>query len=69
MKRITNADRIIDVLRERGALDDDDLSLASGVKPRQQVNQICRYLESRKILRREVGPRGKIVNILIDARS
>ncbi len=52
------------MLNNRPGLDDDELSRVTGVAPRQQVNQICRLLESRGLLRREKGPRGKIVNYL-----
>jgi len=62
----THEQRIIAALRDRSGLDDDELSLAAGVSPRQQVNQICRWLESCGLLRREIGPRGKIVNFLQD---
>jgi hypothetical protein len=67
----TNEQRIIAMLQDRPGLDDDELSIATGVSPRQQVNQICRWLESRGRIRREIGPRGKIVNFLRDlsARS
>ena len=61
----TNEQRILVALRDRPGLDDDELSVAAGVRPRQQVNQICRWLESRGFIRREPGPRGKIVNFLL----
>lgn len=43
-------------------LDDDQLAARTGVQPRQQVNQICRALERAGLVRRYVGPDGKIVN-------
>jgi len=64
MTRTTNEERIIARLRDRPGLDDDELSKATGISPRQQVNQICRRLESRGLVRREPGARGKIVNFL-----
>ena len=62
---MTNAERIVEALRRQSGLDDDELSRLTDVTPRQQVNQICRRLESEGKLRREQGPRGKIVNDLI----
>ena len=66
MTSTTNEERIIARLRDRPGLDDDELSKATGISPRQQVNQICRRLESRGLVRREPGARGKIVNFLRD---
>jgi len=64
MTRTTNEERIIARLLDRPGLDDDELSKATGISPRQQVNQICRRLESRGLVRREPGAHGKIVNFL-----
>ena len=61
-----NRARIIKTLQERPDLDDDALSIRSGVKPRQQVNIICRQLEKKGVLKRFVGSAGKIVNHLTD---
>lgn len=69
MARQTNEDRIVALLRSHPGLDDDEISHSAGIRPRQTVNQICRRLESRGALMRTVGPRGKIVNALIDAPS
>lgn len=55
-------DRIVDALRS-AALDDDQLAARLGVV-RQQVNQVCRALETRGVLARAIGPGGKIVNRL-----
>jgi hypothetical protein len=60
----TNKDRILAALRDRPGLDDDELSVATGVRPRQQVNLICWRLESRGFVRRRIGSREKIVNFL-----
>jgi hypothetical protein len=46
-------------------LDDDQLSVRTGIQPRQQVNQICRTLERLGQTRRYLGPDGKIVNELV----
>ncbi|WOS62038.1 hypothetical protein [Sinorhizobium fredii] len=60
----TQADRIIELLRERAGLDDDEIAKALGIEPRQTVNQICRRLAASGVLRRERGNNGKIVNVL-----
>lgn len=65
-RRVTNEDRIVATLARMPGLDDDELSLASDVKPRHQVNQICRRLEAEGRLFRQVGDRGKIVNRLVE---
>lgn len=59
-----NTDRILDALRLHGDLDDDELSMRSGVRPRQQVNQLCRSLEAAGRLERVMGASGKLVNRL-----
>lgn len=61
----TNADRIIEALRQHPGLDDDALERVADVHPRQQVNQICRRLEKQGILKRFVGTNNKVENILI----
>jgi hypothetical protein len=61
----TNRQRILTTLRRRPeGLDDDELSVASGVRPRQQVNRICRRLAGEGTVLRDVGLRGKILNRL-----
>lgn len=65
MSRVTNTDRILNALEKWPDLDDDELSKAAEVHPRQQVNQICRRLEKRRIIERLSGPDGKIVNRLV----
>lgn len=67
MIRKTNAQKILEVLAVRPGLDDDGLSQATGVAPRETVNQECRLLQSRGLVLRETGPRGKIVNYLSTA--
>jgi hypothetical protein len=61
----TNTDRVIATLRRSPGLDDDELVREAGIEPRQ-VTLICRYLEILGRLRRTPGPRGKIINTLID---
>ena len=59
---MTNADHTLELLRREPGLDDDQISELTGIKPRQQVNQICRRLENHGMLRRCPGLMGKIVN-------
>ena len=62
----TNTDRLIDTLHRWPDLDDDQLARQADIRPRQQVNQICRRLEGVGRLTRRKGPEGKIINRLID---
>jgi len=57
LRAISNSDR---------ALDDDELSQRTGIKPRQTVNQILRRLEREGVVRRRTGPEGKLVTELPD---
>lgn len=61
----THRERILHALRLSSLpLDDDQLAQRTGISPRQTINQICRALETAGILRRFVGPDGKLVNQL-----
>ena len=66
---MNNTDWIVNMLRRQPGLDDDELSYLTGVRPRQQVNRIYPLMESQGQLRRERGPRGKIVNHLVEKRK
>ena len=66
---MTNADHILELLRRQPGLDDDRISELTGIKPRQQVNQICRRLENQGVLRRSTGVTGKIVNYPVEGLS
>ncbi|BCJ77003.1 hypothetical protein CS0771_65470 [Catellatospora sp. IY07-71] len=62
----SNRQRILDALHQGARpLDDDQLSDATQIFPRQQVNQICRALEREGVIRRHPGPHQKLVNVLI----
>ena len=63
---MTNGERIIAALRNSPGLDDDELSSMTGIRPRQQVNQICRRLEAGGVVFRGKSADGKIVNVLVD---
>ncbi|MEV4638093.1 hypothetical protein AB0J80_12150 [Actinoplanes sp. NPDC049548] len=68
MSAASNRHRILEALRRSGQpLDDDRLSTAADVHPRQQVNQICRALEKDGIVRRYRLAGEKLVNELIGA--
>ena len=69
---MTNKDRIADLIKKHPeGLDDDDLSKMTGIKPRQQVQQLCSQLASEKrILRQSVtkpGKRRKVHNFPLDS--
>lgn len=57
-----NSEILLDYIRVHPGLDDDELSHRLGIKPRQQVNSICRELERLRRITRSVGPRGKWCN-------
>ena len=64
---MTNKEEIFDLIQKHPeGLDDDDLSKMTGIKPRQQVQQLCNQLASVKRIRREsvdkAGKRRKIHN-------
>src|SRR4051812_25500868 len=66
---MTHAQRVLAALRAAGPLDDDQLSTATGIAPRQQVNLICRKLaDLGKISRLKLGS-GKIVNEVIGSSA
>ncbi len=58
---MTNAQKVLTLINEyEDGLDDDEISEKLGIKPRQQVYQICTTLESRgEIVRRSVEKPGK----------
>lgn len=65
MTKMTHSKTIVELLRDRLGLDDDEISRLTGIKPRQQVNQICLRLERNGKLKRD-GSGRKIVNSLIE---
>ena len=64
-RAMTNADRVIAALRERGPLSDSELVRSTGIRPHQQVNQLCRRLEANGAVRRVRNAGGTIINVLI----
>jgi len=68
---MTNKEEIFDAIQSHPeGLDDDDLSMMTGIKPRQQVQQLCNQLASTRRIRREsvdkAGKRRKIHNFPAD---
>lgn len=65
---VTNREQILKTLGVASVpLDDDELSQRAGVAPRQAVNQICNALAAEKLITREPGRYGKLVNSIAPA--
>jgi MarR family protein/restriction endonuclease len=58
-------DRVLDFIARFPGRDDDEIASALKISPRQTVNQICRRLCQKNLVRRERGKRGKLVNFAI----
>ena len=68
---MTNREEVFDLIQDHPeGLDDDDISEMTGIRPRQQVQQLCNQLASTKRIRREsvekTGKRRKIHNFPAD---
>ncbi len=51
---MTNIEKVLQLIREHPeGLDDDEIAELSGVRPRQQVHQICQRLQAAGEIRRE----------------
>lgn len=61
---MTNADRVIEALGKHGPSSDSRLAQITGIRPHQQINQLCRKLEAKGVLRRVQSVDGTITNIL-----
>jgi len=64
---VSNKDEVFDLIQGHPeGLDDDDISDITGIKPRQQIQQLCNQLAATKRIRREsvekTGKRRKIHN-------
>src|ERR1043166_8176629 len=62
-----NREDVFDLIQDHPeGLDDDDISDMTGIKPRQQVQQLCNQLAASQRIRREsvekIGKRQKIHN-------
>lgn len=53
---------ILDFIAKFPGRDDDEISNALKIKPRQSVNQVCRALENAGAITRRLGPTGKLAN-------
>ncbi len=68
-RSLTNAERVLELLRKEGRpLDDDEIAALLGIRSRQQVHQICSRLAAEGVIRRVSlcvpGKRRKIHNII-----
>jgi len=59
---MTNTDRVLDFIKRSPGRDDDEISAALKITPRQQVNQICHRLRKQGRIRRTIGQMGKVIN-------
>jgi len=59
----TTADKLLQYIQTHPGLDDDELARHLKIKPRQTINQAARLLAQQGLLLRQIGPRGKIVNV------
>lgn len=64
-----NRERIADFISRFPGRDDDEISKALRISPRQAVNQICRSLEKAGAIQRKAGPSGKLVNYPVIANA
>lgn len=55
--------RLLAAIVERPGQDDDQLHVRLGTTQRQNINIAARQLERDGLIKRELGPRGKIVNV------
>ena len=68
---MTNKEEVFDLIQGHPeGLDDDDISEMTGIRPRQQIQQLCNQLAATKRIRREsvekTGKRRKIHNFPAD---
>lgn len=62
---MSNRDRVLDLIERQPGLSDREIRERSGIEPHQQVNQICRDLTRRGLIRREERPDGVLGNYLV----
>jgi hypothetical protein len=65
----TNRERLLAAIQACPGLTDAELCRLTGIEPHQQVNQICRALAARGLIRRVTGPGGQIVNLPSDGTT
>ena len=61
--RATKRDRVAALIRSEPGLTDTEIGRRTGIEPHQQVNQICRSLETAGLTRRIPGSAGRIINV------
>jgi hypothetical protein len=66
---MTHRDRVADFIRRFPGRDDDEISSALNIKPRQTINQICRALEKAGAIERRSNTAGKLGNFPLAVRS
>lgn len=59
---MTHREQILDFVRSFPGRNDDQISIALRIRPRQTVNQICRQLEGTGHILRDIGANGRICN-------
>ena len=61
---MTNRERVLALIRsEPAGLTDSQIRERTGIRPHQQVNQICRKLAEGALIERRLGPAGRLVNV------
>ena len=66
---MTNTDIILAQIKATPGLTDAELIQRTGVRPHQQVNAICNWLQSRGLIRRALGPAGAIINVAVNGSA
>lgn len=59
---MNHRERVLDFIEKFPGRDDDEIATVLEISPRQSVNLVCRVLCRDGLIRRERGPRGKLVN-------
>lgn len=62
---MNNSQRIVDFVRRFPGRDDDEISAALRIEPRQTVNQVCRALVKAGVVERRRNPTGKLGNYFL----
>jgi hypothetical protein len=67
--KVNNSERITDFIRRFPGRDDDEISAALQLEPRQTVNRVCRSLAKAGVVERRPNPTGKLGNYPFDGLS
>jgi len=68
-QNMNNSERIADFIRRFPGRDDDEISAATQIEPRQTVNQVCRALAKSGVVERRRNPTGKLGNYPLDSSN